>query len=109
MTDTPTNEELGQLGEECDTEAYREFRKMGGDHIGAEQYSCAIFMRNQAQTIIKDTFSKIGDIVDDKDGRIHVARIAERVFAQSTNTARALRESLYAEPDDTGENKDDWE
>ena len=92
----------------CDTEAYEAFKKLGGDNIGAEQYGCAIHMRNEAQKIITRVFGKIGDIVDDKDAEIHVGRIAERVYAQATNTARALRESLYAEPDDD-DNKDDWD
>ena len=93
--------------EDCDVEAYEDFIELCGDHIGAEQYGCAIKMRNAAQTIITRVFDKIGDIVDDKDAEIHVGRIAERVYAQSTNTARALRASPYAESDDPY-GKDEW-
>ena len=105
---TPDKNHNGGPSDDCCPTAYDDFIRLGGDHIGAEQYGCAAKMRDRAQKIIKDVFDDINDIVDDKDGTIHVGRIAERVYAQSTNTMRILRESLYAEPDDP-DAKDDWD
>ena len=93
---------------DCNVQAYEDFVRLGGDHIGAEQYGCAIEMRNRAQVVIHNVFASIGDLVDDHDATIHVGRIAERIYAQSTNTARALRESLYTETADVAES-DDWD
>ena len=108
MSDIPTNAEIDGLNEKCNIEAYKDFRNMGGDHIGAEQYGCAYAMRTEAETVIRDVFSRRKDLDSDRDAEVHIGRIAERIYTQSTNVMRILRESLYEEPDDP-DKKDNWD